>query len=77
MADFLLEIGLDEIPARMIAGAEAELGRRLTELLTRERLLGAAGKVTTYSTPRRLAVLAEDVLPCQSDSEEKLTGPSW
>ena len=73
----MLEIGLDEIPARMIAGAEAELGRRLTELLTRERLLGAAGKVTTYSTPRRLAVLAEDVLPCQSDSEEKLTGPSW
>jgi glycyl-tRNA synthetase beta chain len=28
MADFLLEIGLDEIPARMIAGAEAELGKR-------------------------------------------------
>jgi glycyl-tRNA synthetase beta chain len=77
MADFLLEIGLDEIPARMIAGAEAELGRRLTELLSRERLLGATGKVTTYSTPRRLAVLAEDVLPSQSDSEERLTGPSW
>ena len=57
MADFLLEIGLDEIPARMIAGAEAELGRRVNELLTRERLLGAAAKVTTYSTPRRLAVL--------------------
>ena len=26
MADFLLEIGLEEIPARMIAGAEAKLG---------------------------------------------------
>ena len=40
MADFLFEIGLDEIPARMIAGAEAELGRRVNDLLARERLLG-------------------------------------
>jgi glycyl-tRNA synthetase beta chain len=77
MADFLLEIGLDEIPARMIAGAEAELGKRVNDLLARERLLDAAAKVTTYSTPRRLAVLVEDVLASQADSEEKLTGPSW
>src|SRR5580692_6374258 len=77
MADFLLEIGLEEIPARMIAGAEAELGRRVSELLIRERLLGSNGKVTTYSTPRRLAVLVEDVFAAQADAEEKLTGPSW
>jgi glycyl-tRNA synthetase beta chain len=77
MADFLLEIGLEEVPARMIAGAEAELGERVTHLLTRERLLGPNGKATTYSTPRRLAVLVEDVLPGQADTEEKLTGPSW
>ena len=77
MADFLLEIGLEEVPARMIAGAEVELGRRVSELLTRERLLGVGGKVTTYSTPRRLAVLVEDVLGAQADTEEKLTGPSW
>src|SRR5208337_754121 len=77
MADFLLEIGLDEIPARMIAGAEAELGKRVSDLLTRERLLGVNGKVATYSTPRRLAVVVEDVLPRQADTEEKLTGPSW
>ena len=77
MADFLLEIGLEEVPARMIAGAEAELGRRVNELLTRERLLGAGAKLTTYSTPRRLAVLVEDVLASQADTEEKLTGPSW
>jgi len=77
MSDFLLEIGLDEIPARMIAGAEAELGRRVKELLARERLLGAEAKVTTYSTPRRLAVLVEDVLASQADIEEQLTGPSW
>jgi len=68
---------LDEIPARMIAGAEAELGRRVNELLVRERLLGPTAKLTTYSTPRRLAVLVEGVLASQADTEEQLTGPSW
>jgi glycyl-tRNA synthetase beta chain len=77
MADCLLEIGLEEIPARMIAGAEAELGKRVSDLLTRERLFDESGKVTTYSTPRRLAVLMSDVLSTQADTEEKLTGPSW
>jgi glycyl-tRNA synthetase beta chain len=77
MSDFLLELGLEEIPARMIASAEAELGRRVTELLTRERLLEPDAKITTYSTPRRLAVLAEGVLSTQDDTEEELTGPSW
>ena len=77
MADFLLEIGLEEIPARMIAGAEAELGRRVNDLLVRERLLAPEAKVTTYSTPRRLAVLVEGVLAAQADTKEQLTGPSW
>src|SRR5580658_382475 len=81
MSDFLLEIGLEEVPARMIAGAEAELGKRVHDLLSRERLLaeGSNGgaQVTTYSTPRRLAVLAEGVLAKQADTEEQLTGPSW
>lgn len=73
----MLEIGLEEVPARMIAGAEAELGRRVNELLTRERLLSSGAKLTTYSTPRRLAVLVEGVLASQADTEEQLTGPSW
>jgi glycyl-tRNA synthetase beta chain len=77
MADFLLEIGLEEIPARMIAGAEAELGKRVHELLTRERLLDDGAAVKTYSTPRRLAVLVDGVRAAQADVEEKLTGPSW
>jgi len=77
MADFLLEIGLEEIPARMIAGAEAELGKRVQELLTRERLLEDSAQVKTYSTPRRLAVLVGGVRAAQADVEEKLTGPSW
>ena len=73
----MLEIGLEEVPARMIAGAEAELGRRVNELLTRERLLAPGAKLTTYSTPRRLAALVQGVLPSQADTEEQLIGPSW
>ena len=63
MAEFLLEIGLEEIPARMIAAAQTELARRVETLLTRQRLL-AEGQpvVTSYSTPRRLAVRVEGVL---------------
>ena len=68
MSDFILEIGLEEVPARMIAAAEAELGRRVSELLTRERLLGPGAKTTTYSTPRRLAVVLEGVLTSQADT---------
>jgi len=81
MADFLIEIGLEEVPARMIAAAEAELGKRVSDLLVRERLLAPDAKVgamvSTYSTPRRLAVMARDVLSKQADTEEQLTGPSW
>ncbi|WP_158749452.1 glycine--tRNA ligase subunit beta [Acidobacterium sp. S8] len=76
MPDFLLEVGLEEIPARMIAAAQAELARRVEELLTRERLLGG-GAAISYSTPRRLAVLVGGVVTAQADAEEQLTGPSW
>jgi len=77
MPDFLLELGLEEIPARMIAGAEAELGRRVSELFKRERLVAQELKFTTSSTPRRLAVLVEGVFAKQADTEEQMTGPSW
>src|SRR5579863_2392916 len=77
MSDFLLEIGLEEVPARMIAAAEAELGKRVNDLLKREQLLGEGAKVTTFSTPRRLAVLAEGVRAKQADNEKVVMGPSW
>jgi glycyl-tRNA synthetase beta chain len=77
MADFLLEIGLEEVPARMIAAAEAELGKRVGELLKRERLAASGAKVATHSTPRRLAVLAEGVQAKQADTEKVVMGPSW
>ena len=77
MPEFLLEIGLEEIPARMIAAAQAELARRVESLLARARLLDTGAVVTSYSTPRRLAVRVEGVLAGQLDMQEQLTGPSW
>jgi glycyl-tRNA synthetase beta chain len=75
MADFLLEIGTEEIPARMIEGAQAELARRVGDLLARERLVEAAD-VIPYSTPRRIAVLARGVRAAQADVTEELHGPA-
>ena len=75
MSDFLLEIGTEEIPARMIDGAREELARRVGELLQRERL-GASPAIHAYSTPRRLAVLASGVTQVQPDVSEQVTGPS-
>jgi glycyl-tRNA synthetase beta chain len=75
--NFLFEIGLEEIPARMIAPAQAELARRIEDVLRRERLLKAGHEVHSYSTPRRLAVLVSGVEAAQADTEEQLTGPSW
>ncbi len=77
MADFLIEIGLEEIPARMIAAAQDELARRVFELLTREQLLEAGQEAQSYSTPRRLAVMVSGVREAQADMEENLVGPAW
>jgi glycyl-tRNA synthetase beta chain len=76
MSEFLFEIGLEEVPARMIASAEAELARRVTALLERERLIAAGAGVKSYSTPRRLAVLVSDVEAKQKDLAEEILGPS-
>ena len=75
MPDFLLEIGLEEVPARMIDAAEADLQRRVGELLAREALAGSPD-VERYSSPRRLAVLARGVRDAQADSESVEKGPS-
>jgi len=56
MPDFLLEIGCEEIPARMIDAAALELARRVGDLFRRHSLSHAAPHVV-FSTPRRLAVI--------------------
>jgi glycyl-tRNA synthetase beta chain len=77
MPDLLFEAGMEEIPARMIAAAEAELTERVIELLRRERLLGENHEIHSYSTPRRLAVQVNGVRARQQDATRELTGPSW
>ncbi len=74
--DFLLEIGLEEVPARMLAGAEAELRKRVVSVLERERLLVGEVAAISYSTPRRLAVLVRGVLARQEDVAEEVMGPA-
>ena len=74
MPELLLEIGLEEIPARMIAAAQAELARRVEALLTRHRLGGSS--VASYSTPRRLAVCVEGVLAGVSGLAVEISGLS-
>jgi glycyl-tRNA synthetase beta chain len=75
MRDFLLEIGTEEIPARMIAAAQEELQRRVGDLLKRERLVAEA-KLAAFDTPRRLAVLASGIADAQPDATEQINGPA-
>ena len=75
MPDFLLEIGCEEIPARMIDAGSEELRERVSNLLERERLV-PVDEVTPFDTPRRLAVLAPGIPAAQPDVTEQITGPS-
>ena len=73
MSDFLLELRSEEIPARMQAGARAEL-----EKLFRRELDAAgisAGEITVWSTPRRLALIARSLPEATEAVSEELKGP--
>ena len=69
----LVEIGCEEIPARMIRRAAADLGASVEELLDRAGL--EHGPRTEWSGPRRLAVRVESVDERQADRDEELLGP--
>jgi glycyl-tRNA synthetase beta chain len=75
MPDFLLEIGCEEIPARMLPDAREELQRRVHDLLKNNRL-EPAGELFSSETPRRLSVIASGVPATQPDTQEQLTGPA-
>jgi glycyl-tRNA synthetase beta chain len=73
VSDFLLELRSEEIPARMQAGARADL-----EKLLRKELSAAGvtlGEVTVWSTPRRLALIARDLPVATAAVSEELKGP--
>ena len=74
MAEFLLEVGTEEIPDWMIPAALADLARRFGQAL--EKVALAEGVTcSTEATPRRLVLVARDIAPRQADKEEVLTGP--
>ncbi|MFW5437917.1 glycine--tRNA ligase subunit beta [Paenibacillus apiarius] len=70
----LLELGLEEVPARFMRGAMGQLRERLERWLTDSRI--AYGEVQAFATPRRLAVLVHDVADKQTDIHEEVKGPA-
>jgi glycyl-tRNA synthetase beta chain len=73
VSDFLLELRSEEIPARMQAGARAEL-----EKLFRAALTGAGvafDSLTLWSTPRRLALIAQGLPAATQAVSEEIKGP--
>jgi glycyl-tRNA synthetase beta chain len=73
VTDFLLELRSEEIPARMQAGARAEL-----EKLFRAQMAAAGidvGDLTIWSTPRRLALIAKDLPQATAAVSEEIKGP--
>ncbi|MCF8708347.1 glycine--tRNA ligase subunit beta [Rhizorhapis sp. SPR117] len=70
MTDFLLELLSEEIPARMQAKASDDLARMFTEKLAEAGL--KAERLTSYVTPRRLALIAHGLpLETQAVTEER------
>ncbi|OYX90893.1 MAG: glycine--tRNA ligase subunit beta, partial [Novosphingobium sp. 35-62-5] len=73
MTDFLLELRSEEIPARMQAGARADLEKLFRKALDAAGL--KAGEVTVWSTPRRLALIARDLPLATEAVSEETKGP--
>lgn len=74
MPDFLLEIGCEEIPARMIDDASSELRERVERLLQRERL-SPAGAVSYLDTPRAWQSWQQEFLLLNRMSRSKSPAP--
>ena len=72
-ADFLLELLSEEIPARMQAKARNDLARMFAEMLADVGLTHDG--ITTYSTPRRLALIAKSLPLATEAVSEELKGP--
>lgn len=72
-SDFLLELRSEEIPARMQAGARNDLARLFAEELQKAGL--SSEGIETFSTPRRLALIAR-AIPAETQARsEEVKGP--
>ncbi|MBD2869495.1 glycine--tRNA ligase subunit beta [Paenibacillus arenilitoris] len=72
--DLLLEIGLEEVPARFVRGAMNQLKEKTAKWLADSRI--EHGEVEAFATPRRIAVRVSSVADKQSDMSEEAKGPS-
>jgi len=73
MADFLLELRSEEIPARVQARARNDLARLFAECTGEAGL--KTGPIEAHSTPRRLVLIARDVAEATEASREEVKGP--
>jgi glycyl-tRNA synthetase len=72
-AAFLLEIGVEELPASDVDAAREQLENRVPVLLDELHL--EHGDVRVFSTPRRLVVSIDSLAPNQPDREDLVKGP--
>lgn len=71
---YLLEIGVEEMPALMVTPSINQLVEKLEQVLQENNL--EYGKIIPFSTPRRLAVRIEKLSSHQPDSLQDIKGPS-
>ncbi len=69
----LLEIGLEEVPARFMPAILADLKQKAEKELQASRLL--YGSIETYGTPRRLVLYIEGLPHKQDDLKKEVRGP--
>ncbi|WP_446454469.1 glycine--tRNA ligase subunit beta [Tuanshanicoccus yangjingiae] len=71
---YLLEIGLEEIPARFLQSLSLQLKERVEQFLQAERI--EFENITSLSTPRRLSVIVDGLAEKQEDVSEVAKGPA-
>ncbi|NWG05116.1 MAG: glycine--tRNA ligase subunit beta [Chloroflexi bacterium] len=72
-SNFVLEIGVEELPANDVDSAHAYLVTRIPQLLAELRL--THGDIRVFTTPRRLVVSIDSLSPNQPDREDLVKGP--
>ncbi|MBN2971287.1 glycine--tRNA ligase subunit beta [Roseomonas aeriglobus] len=73
MTDFLLELRSEEIPARMQGRAREDLAKLFEAELAKADQF--TGPITTYSTPRRLALIATNLPDATEALDLEIKGP--
>ncbi len=71
---FLLEIGLEEVPAHIVTPSVKQLVEKVTTFLKENRL--SFSTIESFSTPRRFALRINDLAEKQDNIEEVAKGPA-